>query len=167
MTKELKIGDRSACTYCGCEIFCTEDGWAHIDAVGHYHHITPAHATPAATWQPKRPTIVCLCGSTRFYEQFMEANFRETMAGKIVLSVGFFMHRPETVQIHGETVGITPEEKEMLDELHLRKIDMADEVLIINVGGYIGLSTRRELAYALLLGKTVRWLEPEKALVLA
>lgn len=107
----------------------------------------------------KRPVIVCLCGSTRFYEQFVEANFRETMAGKIVLSVGFFLHRPEMVQIHGETVGITPEEKVMLDNLHLRKIDLADEVLILNVNGYIGESTWKELNYANAQNKKVRFLE--------
>jgi hypothetical protein len=108
-----------------------------------------------------KPRIVCLCGSTRFYESFVEANFRETMAGNIVLSVGFFLHRPEMMQIHGETVGITPEEKVMLDELHLRKIDLADEVLILNAGGYIGESTRRELAYAQTAGKLIRFLEPQ------
>ena len=104
-----------------------------------------------------RPTIVCLCGSTRFYQQFQEANFRETMAGKIVLSVGFYPHSTE--QAHGEHIGITPEQKEVLDVLHLEKVKMADEVLILNVGGYIGPSTARELAYALELGKSVRFLE--------
>ncbi len=102
-----------------------------------------------------RPTIVCLCGSTRFYQQFQEANYRETMAGKIVLSVGFM---PDSAE-HGEHIGITPEQKEALDQLHLRKIDLADEVLILNVGGYIGQSTARELAYALELGRNVRFLE--------
>jgi cell division protein FtsB len=63
-------------------------------------------------------------------------------------------------QVHGENVGITPEEKLQLDELHKRKIDLADEVLILNVGGYIGESTRSELEYAQLLGKPVRFLEP-------
>jgi cell division protein FtsB len=110
-----------------------------------------------------RPVIVCLCGSTRFYEAFVAANFHETMAGKIVLSVGFFLHRPEMIPIHGEAVGITSEEKVMLDELHLRKIDLADEVLFLNVGGYIGESTRRELAYAREQGKVIRFLENPNA----
>jgi hypothetical protein len=110
----------------------------------------------------KRPTIVCLCGSTRFYEAFQEANFRETMAGKIVLSVGFFAHRPEAIPIHGETLGISSEQKIFLDELHKRKIDLADEILVLNVGGYIGESTRSEIDYALEHGKRIRWLEPEK-----
>ena len=103
------------------------------------------------------PCIVCLCGSTRFKDSFDEANYRETMAGKIVLSVGFYMHA--TGNRHGEEIGATPEQKIALDELHKRKIDLADEVLILNVGGYIGESTRSELEYAKTKGKTVRFLE--------
>lgn len=104
-----------------------------------------------------KPTIVCLCGSTRFYKQFLEANYRETMAGKIVLSVGFYPHAVN--EMHGEGVGITEEDKKRLDELHLRKIDLADEVLILNVGDYIGDSTAGELAYARDHGKVIRFLE--------
>jgi hypothetical protein len=104
-----------------------------------------------------KPTIVCLCGSTRFYKTFLEHNYLETMAGRIVLSVGFYPHAVN--EMHGEGVGITPEQKEELDQLHLRKIDLADEVLILNVGGYIGSSTARELAYAHAHGKRVRFLE--------
>jgi hypothetical protein len=99
------------------------------------------------------PTIVCLCGSTRFKQQFIEANFRETMAGKIVLSVGWFGHAD------GEIYTPTEEEKGRLDELHLRKIDLASEVLIINCENYIGESTRRELDYARANGKVVRFWE--------
>lgn len=107
-----------------------------------------------------RPIVVCLCGSTRFYEAFQRANFAETMAGKIVLSVGFYAGSPDQMVIeHGEGVGITQEEKTMLDELHLRKIDLSDEVLVLNVGGYIGESTSREIAYATKHGKRVRFLE--------
>jgi hypothetical protein len=103
------------------------------------------------------PTIVCLCGSTRFKDAFDEANYQETMAGRIVLSVGFMMHA--TGNRHGEDVGATPQQKLELDELHKRKIDLADEVLILNVGGYIGSSTRSELNYAIKNGKPVRYLE--------
>lgn len=105
----------------------------------------------------KKPIIVCLCGSTKFKEAFDEANYNETMAGKIVLSVGFFMHA--TGNRHGEHVGCTPKQKIALDELHKRKIDLADEVLILNVGGYIGDSTRSELEYAQQHGKTIRYLD--------
>jgi hypothetical protein len=104
-----------------------------------------------------RPIIVCLCGSTRFYRDFMEANYRETVVGNIVLSVGFYPHAAS--EMHGEGVGITPEQKEALDALHLQKVAMADEVLVLNRGGYIGQSTARELAYARQLGKRIRFLE--------
>lgn len=107
-----------------------------------------------------RPTIVCLCGSTRFYETFQRANYEETMAGKIVLSVGFFSHAAK--EAHGQDVGCTPEQKVMLDELHMRKIDLADEVLFLNVGDYVGESTMRELGYARAAGKRVRWLAPSR-----
>lgn len=100
------------------------------------------------TW----PTVVCLCGSTRFSEAFREANLRETLAGKIVLSIGCDFKSDDAL-------GLTDEDKARMDELHLRKIDLADEVLILNVGGYVGQSTARELAYAQQHGKRVRFLE--------
>jgi nucleoside 2-deoxyribosyltransferase len=103
-----------------------------------------------------RPTIVCLCGSTRYYDAFQRANFAETMAGRIVLSVGFYPH--SAGQAHGEWIGITPEEKEDLDRLHLRKIDLCDEILVLNQDDYVGQSTMRELGYARAAGKRVRWL---------
>lgn len=99
------------------------------------------------------PTIVCLCGSTRFSEAFREANLRETLAGKIVLSVGCDTKSDDNLVLNEDV-------KEKLDELHLRKIDLADEVLILNVGGYIGESTSRELAYAVKNGKVIRMFEP-------
>lgn len=104
-----------------------------------------------------KPTVVCLCGSTRFYDEFQRANFEETMKGNIVLSVGFYAH--SAGQAHGEGVGITPEQKIMLDELHKRKIDFADEILVLNVGGYIGSSTESEIDYAFAHDKRIRYLE--------
>lgn len=109
------------------------------------------------------PTIVCLCGSTRFYQEFQRANYEETMAGRIVLSVGFYTHAAQ--EAHGETWGCSLEQKLALDELHKRKIDLADEVLILNVGGYIGASTRSELEYAKAHAKPVRYLEPVREAV--
>jgi hypothetical protein len=82
------------------------------------------------------------------------------MAGKIVLSIGFYPH--STKQAHGHDVGITPQEKIDLDRLHKRKIELADEVLILNVKGYIGESTSSEIAYAVRLGKPIRYLEEVK-----
>lgn len=107
------------------------------------------------------PQITCLCGSTRFREAFQRAEYDLERAGVIVLSVGF---DPDST-VHGGTVGITPAEKLVIDELHLRKIDLADEVLVLNVGGYIGESTAREIAYAERHGKPVRYLEPTASTV--
>jgi hypothetical protein len=106
---------------------------------------------------PAKPKIVCLCGSTRFYKEFQQINYLETMKGHIVLSVGFYAHASE--EAHEQSVGITEEQKVMLDELHKRKIDLCDEILVINVGGYIGSSTRSEILYALEHHKPIRYLE--------
>ena len=113
-----------------------------------------AEAAPDAAL---RPRIVCLCGSTRFYDEFQQANYDETMAGRIVLSVGFYPHA-KAKHGHGEGVGHDSSEKVALDDLHKRKIDLADEVLVLNVGGYIGESTRSEIDYAVAHGKPVRYL---------
>jgi len=103
-----------------------------------------------------RPKVVTLCGSTRFFQAFQAAFYRETLKGNIVLSVGF-APGPE----HGETVGISPADKRRQDILYRRKIDMSDEILVINEGGYVGESTRGEILYALASRKGVRWWEPE------
>jgi hypothetical protein len=116
-----------------------------------------AAAFPVA--QKARPTIVCLCGSTRFMDYFFEVGWQETLAGKIVLSVGVCKHTDDEGGHGAEMLG--PDVVAALDELHLRKIDLADEVFILNVDGYIGESTRNELNYARSQGKRVRFLEPE------
>lgn len=99
--------------------------------------------------------VVTLCGSTRFKEQFLEQQKRLTLEGNVVISVGLFGHS-------GDEEVWKPGTKEMLDKMHLQKIDMADEIFVINVGGYIGESTRREIAYAESKGKIVKYLEYEK-----
>lgn len=107
------------------------------------------------------PIIVCLCGSTRFWRTFQQAGLQETLAGKIVLSIGAASGTDD------KHFGNLPQSKydgvkEMLDKLHLRKIDMADEVLILDVDYYIGESTQRELDHALALGKRVRYWSDEQ-----
>lgn len=123
--------------------------------------ITPTQAVARAIAGQggERPRIVCLCGSTRFYDEFQRANYRETMAGRIVLSVGFYPHSSQLA--HGENVGCTDQQKEFLDELHKRKIDLCDEVLVLDVGGYIGSSTRSEIEHAEKLGKPIRYLSKD------
>ena len=100
---------------------------------------------PAVAGKVRRD-VVCLCGSTRFRDEFTEANRRETMAGKIVLAPGVFGHSGDP---------LTDADKDRLDRLHFEKIDMADSVTVVNPGGYIGDSTRREIAYAESTGKPV------------
>jgi hypothetical protein len=95
-----------------------------------------------------RPEIVCLCGSMRFAEEMRAANRDLTLAGVIVVAPGEA----------GEPV--TAEQKTALDALHLHKIDLADRVLVVNPGGYVGESTRREIAYALAAGKAVSFTTP-------
>ena len=96
--------------------------------------------------------VITLCGSTRFKDAFIETQKHLTLEGNIVISVGLFGHSgDDEVWMEGT--------KEMLDDMHKRKIDMADEIYVINVGGYIGSSTRSEIEYATVTGKAVRYLE--------
>ena len=98
--------------------------------------------------------VVTLCGSTCFKEQYMEIQKRLTLEGCIVISVGLFGHS-------GDEEVWKPGTKEMLDDMHLRKIDKADERVVNNVGGYSGESTRREIAYAENTGKKINYLEKQ------
>ena len=94
--------------------------------------------------------VITLCGSTKFKEQYLEAQKRLTLEGNIVISVGLFGHS-------GDEEVWTEGTKAMLDDMHKRKIDMADEIFVINVGGYVGESTRSEIAYAQEQGKLRYW----------
>lgn len=96
-----------------------------------------------------RPEIVCICGSTRFADEMARANRDLTFAGAIVLAPGVFLRT--------DRQEITDEQKAALDELHLRKIDLADRVLVVNPGGYVGESTTREVAYARATDKPVEF----------
>lgn len=96
--------------------------------------------------------VITLCGSTRFKEQFLEARKKLTLNGNIVISVGLFGHSGDNEALNDET-------KAMLDRQHLAKIDLADEIFVINVDNYIGDSTRNEIEYAKSKGKRVRFLE--------
>ena len=96
--------------------------------------------------------VITLCGSTRFKDAFIAAQKRLTLEGNIVISVGLFGHSGDSEAMGAET-------KAMLDDMHKRKIDMADEIYVINVGGYIGSSTKSEIEYAKANGKGIGYLE--------
>ena len=103
--------------------------------------------------------VITLCGSTRFKDAFMEAQKKLTLEGNIVISVGLFGHSGDSEVWEGMSEDTLTATKRMLDDMHKRKIDMADEIFVINVGGYIGSSTRSEIEYAHATGKPVRYWE--------
>ena len=96
--------------------------------------------------------VITLCGSTRFKDDFERINRELTLMGNIVISVGCFGHAGDT---------FTDEQKVMLDDIHKRKIDMADAIYVINKDGYIGASTRSEIKYAIMRGKQVIYMEDD------
>lgn len=103
--------------------------------------------------------VITLCGSTRFKDTFMEVQKELTLAGNIVISVGLFGHAGDSEVWENMPEDTLTQTKKMLDDMHKRKIDMADEIFVINVGGYIGSSTRSEIEYALATKKGVNYLE--------
>lgn len=106
-------------------------------------------------------TIITLCGSTRFKDAINVVNAKLTMKGNLVISLGVFGH--VDMPDHDWTTGSNAD-KLMLDNLHKRKIDLADRICVVSVGGYIGDSTRGEIAYAVAHGKPVDyWDFPEGA----
>lgn len=99
------------------------------------------------------PKIICLCGSTKFINEFRQKNLELTLQGVIVLSIGC------DIKTDNE-FSFTSEIKQKLDELHKRKIDLADEIFVLNIGGYIGESTKSEIEYAIKWNKPVKFCEP-------
>jgi hypothetical protein len=107
------------------------------------------------TNKPERPEVICLCGSTKFKDEFEQVTRAFGLEGKIVLTVACFGHQgelPPEACIDGHPT------KTALDELHKRKIDMADRIFVVNVGGYIGSSTRSEIEYAEWFEKPIDYL---------
>ncbi len=97
---------------------------------------------------PDRPEIVCLCGSARFAVELRAANRALTLAGAVVVA-------PSEA---GDP--LTAEHRAALGALHLRKIDLADRVVVVSPGGYVGESTAAEIAYARAAGKPVLFTDP-------
>lgn len=103
--------------------------------------------------------VITLCGSTRFKDAFLEAQKQLTLDGNIVISVGLFGHSGDNEVWEGMDEDVLTKTKLMLDDMHKRKIDMSDEIYVINVGGYIGDSTRSEIEYAKRTRKDIQYLE--------
>ena len=107
----------------------------------------------------KKYPVITLCGSTRFKEEFMEAQKELTLAGNIVISVGLFGHSGDKEVWEGMDEDTLTDTKLMLDDMHKSKIDMADRIYVINPGGYIGESTWSEICYAKMIGKKIDFME--------
>jgi hypothetical protein len=107
----------------------------------------------------KNYKVITLCGSTRFKDEFMKVQKDLTLKGNIVISVGLFSHSGDDEVWENMDEGTLTKTKEMLVDMHKRKIDMADEIFVINVDGYIGDSTKSEIEYAIKTGKKVNYLE--------
>ena len=99
-----------------------------------------------------RYKVITLCGSTKFKDDFMEQQKRLTLEGNIVISVGVFGHS-------GDSEALSEKTKKMLDDIHREKIDMSDEIFVINKNGYIGDSTKSEIEYAKSHGISVKYME--------
>lgn len=103
--------------------------------------------------------VITLCGSTKFKDEFIKAQRELTLHGNIVISLSLFGHSGDSEVWENMDEGTSTKTKKMLDEMHRRKIDMSDEIFVINVGGYIGDSTKNEIEYAKRKGKIVKYLE--------
>lgn len=109
-----------------------------------------------------RPIVTTLCGSTRFPDAFALANMHLSMLGRIVIGLGMMGHAdvPTGARFLTSDGDESTPEKQGLDQLHFRKIEISDGIFVVNPGGYVGSSTKREIAYAQSLGKSVEWMFP-------
>jgi len=114
----------------------------------------------------KNYKVITLCGSTKFKEEFLKVQKELTLKGNIVISVGLFGHSGDSEVWENMDEGTLTKTKEMLDDMHKRKIDMEDEIYVINVNGYIGESTKSEIEYALSTGKKVNYLESKNKTII-
>lgn len=93
---------------------------------------------------------ITLCGSTKYKKAFQVINKQLTLEGNVVYSVAFFGH--------ADNITLTIEQKEILDTVHKKKIDNSDGIFVLDVDGYIGSSTKSEIAHAKITGKFVKYL---------
>lgn len=96
--------------------------------------------------------VVCLCGSRKFASEFVREQTRLTLEGNVVLTPLFSFYNVEVEELTEEQISV-------LKKLHLKRIEMADEVLVINKDGYIGESTKKEIEYATSLNKKINYLQ--------
>ena len=123
------------------------------------YHIGKAKSIELGVFIVKNYKVITLCGSTKFKDEFLKVQKELTLKGNIVISVGLFGHSGDNEVWENMDEGTLTKTKEMLGDMHKRKIDMADEIFVINVDGYIGESTKSEIEYAKANGKAISYLE--------
>jgi len=107
----------------------------------------------------KNYKIITLCGSTKFKKEFLRVQKDLTLKGNIVLSLGIFTQSDDKDIFENMDEETFKNTKVMLSDMHKRKIDLSDEIFVINVNGYIGESTKNEIDYAQNTGKKINYLE--------
>lgn len=100
-----------------------------------------------------RPTIICLCGSMKFQTEFERVAKEQTLKGRIVFTLAFF--------IGSDGENLEKEQRTLLQHLHRHKIKLSDEILVINPNGYIGEATQKDIEFAENLGKRIEYMEPQ------
>lgn len=98
--------------------------------------------------------IICLTGSSKFFDKFMEINYEQTLLGKLVLPLGVYRH-------YKKYNSCTIEQIKILDKIQKYKINLCDILFVINVNGYVGKKTKEEILYAKNLNKKIQYLEKE------
>ena len=146
----------------GDKVYCIEDKKGNKPRHPSRISYTDAFVPFFGKLSEKKYPVITLCGSTRFKDEFIEAQKRLTLEGNIVISVGLFGHSGDQEVWETMDEGTITKIKEMLDDMHKRKINMADGIFVVNVGGYIGESTRSEIQYAIEHNKRVFYLEKHK-----
>ena len=154
MTLPCPMITHAWCNTCG--IVLTD--WRAPDVCCSQCHLILLTVHGTASAKENEPEIICFCGSSRFISEMSVMMWEAEKMGKIALGLHLVPMEYAKCEHHlAESQGVA----EQMDALHLKKIDLADRVFIVNVGGYIGESTRREIAYARERGKNITWLEPE------
>lgn len=97
--------------------------------------------------------VITLCGSAKFKKEFFIVQQKLTLEGIIILLPTFF---EDCVEVSGSKYS-------MLKDMHIKRIDMSDEIFVINKNGYIGENTKFEIEYSLKIGKKINYLEQIKA----
>ena len=149
--KKIELAIKENDGYCCCALEKTED--TKCMCKDFQEQVNSGFCHCGRFYKTPKPKIITLCGSTKFKDEFMRVQKELTLLGYLVISVGCFGHS-------GDDKVWTEGTKEMLDEIHKAKIDLADEIFVINVNGYIGESTRSEIEWATALKKKIHYLEP-------